>query len=62
MVKLSFMKSALKIAEKDLKIEFRRTYELLSILTFSISSVLLSSFSWGGGLAVNSEFISVMFG
>ncbi len=53
------MKSVFKIAEKDLKIEFRRTYELLSILTFSISSVLLSSFSWRGGLTVNSEFISV---
>lgn len=39
--------SALKIAEKDLRAEFRRSYEVLSILAFSIGSILVCSFVWG---------------
>jgi heme exporter protein B len=43
-----FWQSALRIAEKDLRTEFRRSYELLSILTFSVGSILISSFAWSG--------------
>ena len=44
-----FWHSALWIAEKDLRTEFRRSYELLSILTFSVGSILISSFAWSRG-------------
>jgi heme exporter protein B len=44
----AFQSAALSIAEKDLRIEFRRSYELLSILTFSVGSILICSFGWSG--------------
>jgi heme exporter protein B len=49
---------ALKIAEKDLRTEFRRAYEILSILTFSISSILICSFAWGGAIATSPEVVA----
>lgn len=48
---MGFLSSALRIAEKDLKTEFRRPYEILSILVFSLSSILVCSFAWGSTLA-----------
>ncbi|UYZ40573.1 MAG: heme exporter protein CcmB [Candidatus Methanospirare jalkutatii] len=45
--------TALKIAEKDLRVEFRRPYELLSVLTFSLASILVC----GGSLSAVSEAI-----
>ena len=48
---MGFLSSALRIAEKDLKAEFRRAYEILSILVFSVSSILVCSFAWGSTLA-----------
>jgi len=44
-----FPKTAYLIAEKDLRAEFRRSYEMLSILTFVLGSVLICSFAWSGG-------------
>ncbi|MBL7118361.1 MAG: heme exporter protein CcmB [Candidatus Syntrophoarchaeum sp.] len=44
-----FWQAALRIAEKDLRTEFRRSYEVLSILTFSVGSILICSFAWSGG-------------
>lgn len=47
-----FQRAALGIAEKDLRTEFRRSYEILSILSFSVGSILICSFAWsssGGG-------------
>jgi len=44
-----FQRAALRIAEKDLRTEFRRSYEILSILIFSLGSVLICSLAWGGG-------------
>ncbi len=44
-----FPSAALRIAEKDLRAEFRRSYEILSILTFSVGSILICSFAWSGG-------------
>ena len=48
-----FWQAALRIAEKDLRTEFRRSYEVLSILTFAVGSILICSFAWssGGGTA-----------
>ena len=43
-----FQRAALRIAEKDLRTEFRRSYEVLSILTFSVGSILICSFAWSG--------------
>jgi len=44
-----FQRTALRIAEKDLRTEFRRSYEILSILTFSVGSILICSFALSGG-------------
>lgn len=55
---MGFFSTAMRIAEKDLKTEFRRTYEILSILTFSVSSILICSFAWGGGTTVNPNVAS----
>ncbi len=49
-----FWQAAFGIAEKDLRAEFRRSYEVLSILTFSVGSILICSFAWSGG-SVGSE-------
>lgn len=37
---------ALKLAKKDIMVELRRPHELLSIIAFTLSSVIISSFSW----------------
>lgn len=47
---MGFLRSALLLALKDLKTEFRRPYEILSILVFSVSSILVCSFAWGSTL------------
>jgi heme exporter protein B len=44
-----FQRAAFRIAEKDLRTEFRRSYEVLSILTFSVGSILICSFAWSDG-------------
>ncbi len=44
---VTFQRGALGIAEKDLRIEFRRPYELISILSFSLGSILICSFASG---------------
>jgi heme exporter protein B len=42
----STMSYALKLARKDLIVELRRPHELLSIIAFTLSSIIVSSFSW----------------
>jgi len=37
---------ALRLARKDITVELRRPHELLSIIAFTLSSVIVSSFSW----------------
>jgi heme exporter protein B len=55
---LEFQRAALLIASKDLRIEFRRPYEILSILTFSIGSILIASLTLRGSDAVIPEMIA----
>lgn len=55
---MGFFSTAIRIAEKDLRMEFRRTYEILSILTFSVGSILVCSFAWGGGATVEPNVVS----
>lgn len=50
--------AAIRIAEKDLRAEFRRIYEILSIITFSVSSILMISFAWGGAITTSPEVVS----
>lgn len=38
--------NALKLARKDLIVELRRPHEILSIIAFTLSSIIVSSFSW----------------
>jgi heme exporter protein B len=40
------LKYAWKLAYKDLIVELRRPHELLSIIAFTLSSIIVSSFSW----------------
>jgi heme exporter protein B len=44
-----FGRTVVRIAEKDLRTEFRRSYELLSILTFAVGAILICSFAWSEG-------------
>ena len=53
-----FLGHALKLARKDLVIELRRVHELVSILAFALTSVLMSSFAWRGLLILSPEVIS----
>ncbi len=39
------------LAEKDLRSEFRRPHEVISLLTFSLGAVLIAGLSLGGGRA-----------
>jgi len=55
---MGLFSAAIRITEKDIKVELRRAYEILSILTFSVSSVLICSFAWGGALTVSPEVAS----
>lgn len=55
---MGFFSAAIRIAEKDIKVELRRSYEILSILAFSVSSLLTCSFVWGSAVTVSSEVAS----
>lgn len=50
--------AAVRVAAKDLKVEFKRAYEILSMLTFSVSSILICSFAWGGAIITRPEVTS----
>ena len=52
------LKLPLSLAVKDLTIEFRRRYEFLSILMFSLSSILVCSFAWRGILELDPTVVS----
>ena len=49
---------ALKLARKDLIVELRRPHELLSIIAFTLSSIIVSSFSWRTILIVDPLVVS----
>lgn len=58
MIPMSLLSAAIRIAAKDLNVEFKRAYEILSILTFSISSILICSFAWGGAITTSPQVTS----
>lgn len=58
MFKKRMISNILKLAKKDLLIEFRRPPEFLSIIVFTLSSILVSSFIWQGGLDLTSQGLS----
>ncbi len=55
---MGFFSTALRLAQKDLKTEFRRAHEILSILIFSVSSILVCSFAWGPTISSRPEVTS----
>jgi heme exporter protein B len=55
---MGFFSAAFRIALKDLKVELRRSYEIISILAFSVSSILICSFAWGGAITTSPEVTS----
>jgi heme exporter protein B len=55
---LDGIRGALKLARKDLVIELRRPHEFLSILAFSLTSILISSFTWRGIVTLEAAVIS----
>jgi heme exporter protein B len=52
------IRGALMLARKDLVIELRRPHEFLSILAFSLTSILISSFTWRSVLTLEAAVIS----
>lgn len=54
----SNLRTILRIAQKDLTVEFRRLYEVLSILAFSMGSILICSFAWRAGVNFGPETVS----
>lgn len=55
---MGFFSAAVRIAAKDLRVEFKRAYEILSIMVFSISAVLICSFAWGGAVTTDPQVTS----
>ncbi|NIN51960.1 MAG: hypothetical protein GTN80_06550 [Nitrososphaeria archaeon] len=55
---MGLLSSILTLARKDLQVEFRRSYEVFSILAFSVGSVLICSFAWRGGINLGPEVTS----
>jgi len=53
-----YLRFAIALAVKDLTVELRRAHELLSIIAFSMTSILVSSFAWRGSLIKNPEVLS----
>jgi heme exporter protein B len=49
---------ALRLARKDVMVELRRPHELLSIVAFTLSSVIISSFSWRTVLSLDPVVVS----
>ncbi|OGD46585.1 hypothetical protein A3K69_02865 [Candidatus Bathyarchaeota archaeon RBG_16_57_9] len=54
----SALSVAVRLAVKDLTVELRRPHELLSIIAFTLSSVVVSSFSWKAVLGLDPVVIS----
>ncbi len=56
----SIFNNSLKLTSKDLKVEFRRPYEFLSIITFAVSSILIVSFNWRNITAPSPQVVSII--
>jgi ABC-type transport system involved in cytochrome c biogenesis permease component len=56
----NFRKATFLIAQKDLKIEFRRPHEILSILTFSVGSILIASLALRGNGSAIPEIVAAV--
>ncbi len=56
----SLVKDSLKLTIKDLKVEFRRSFELLSIITFTVSSILVVSFNWRDMATPTPQVVSIV--
>ena len=52
------LRFAIALAVKDLTVELRRAHELLSIIAFALTSILMSSFAWGGFFIRNPAVLS----
>ncbi len=58
---MEFLRKALIAAKKDILVESRRSYEVLSILFFAATSIIVSSIAWGAPVAMGAEAGSVTF-
>lgn len=56
---IELLHKALIAAKKDLTVEIRRSYEVLSILFFAATSIIISSIAWGAPIAMGAEAGSV---
>jgi len=58
----AFVQTAVSIAEKDMRVEFRRSYEVLSVLIFSLGAVMVCSYTFSGYAApeVASAFLWII--
>lgn len=55
-----FLAAAFLIAKKDLMIEFRRPYEILSILAFAVSALFITGLAMRGGGAVTPRIVAAV--
>ncbi len=58
MAETPVLRYVLMFAAKDLRVEFRRAHEILSIIAFAFASIMVSSFAWRGTLALDPEVVS----
>ncbi len=52
------LKIAVRLAVKDITVEMRRPHELLSIIAFTLSSIIVSSFAWHSIITLDPIVIS----
>jgi heme exporter protein B len=55
-----FIRAAFFMAQKDLMIEFRRPYEILSILAFSVGSMLIASLALRGSSTAVPDYVAAV--
>ena len=58
MSSVEFFGLAIKLALKDITVELRRPHEFLSIIAFTLSSVIVSSFAWRNILEMEPVVVS----
>ncbi|OHE56352.1 MAG: hypothetical protein A3K61_06365 [Thaumarchaeota archaeon RBG_16_49_8] len=52
---MGLLQESMQIARRDLLIESRRAYEILSTIFFTVSAVILISISWGAPISITIE-------
>lgn len=54
-IKMGLLRDSINIASRDILIESRRAYEIVSTVFFAISAVIMSSIAWGTPISITIE-------